>query len=40
MVTVVDAAAFLRDYASHDSLADRGEIAGADDGRMLEQFPI
>jgi G3E family GTPase len=32
---VVDAAAFLRDYASHDSLADRGEIAGAEDGRML-----
>jgi G3E family GTPase len=35
MVTVVDAAAFLRDYASHDSLADRGETAGDDDGRML-----
>jgi G3E family GTPase len=35
MVTVVDAAAFLRDYASHDSLADRGETAGEDDGRML-----
>jgi G3E family GTPase len=35
MVTVVDAAAFLRDYASHDSLAERGETAGEDDGRML-----
>jgi G3E family GTPase len=35
MVTVVDAAAFLRDYASHESLADRGETAGEEDGRML-----
>ena len=35
MVTVVDAAAFLRDYASHDSLADRGETSGEGDGRML-----
>jgi G3E family GTPase len=35
MVTVVDGAAFLRDYASHDSLAQRGETAGAEDGRML-----
>ena len=35
MVTVVDAAAFLRDYASHDSLEQRGETAGEDDGRML-----
>jgi G3E family GTPase len=35
MVTVVDAPAFLRDYASQDSLAARGEIAGEGDGRML-----
>jgi G3E family GTPase len=35
MVTVVDAAAFLRDFASTDSLEDRGETAGAEDGRML-----
>ncbi|MBB3174350.1 G3E family GTPase [Endobacter medicaginis] len=35
MVTVVDAAAFLRDYGSRDSLADRGETAGQEDGRML-----
>jgi G3E family GTPase len=35
MVTVVDAPAFLRDYASRDSLAARGEIAGEGDGRML-----
>ena len=35
MVTVVDGAAFLRDYASHERLADRGEIAGEEDGRML-----
>jgi G3E family GTPase len=35
MVTVVDAPAFLRDYASQDSLAARGEVAGEDDGRML-----
>ncbi len=35
MVTVVDAAAFLRDYASADTLAARGETAGEGDGRML-----
>jgi len=35
MVTVVDAAAFLRDYASTDSLANRGMTAGEDDARML-----
>jgi G3E family GTPase len=35
MVAVVDAPAFLRDYASRDSLAARGEVAGEHDGRML-----
>jgi len=35
MVTVVDAAAFLRDYASADALAVRGETAGEGDGRLL-----
>jgi G3E family GTPase len=35
MVTVVDAAGFLRDYASTDSLAQRGSVAGEDDTRML-----
>jgi G3E family GTPase len=35
MVTVVDAAAFLRDYSSTDSLARRGAVAGEDDMRML-----
>ena len=35
MVTVVDAAAFLRDYGSRDGLAARGETAGEGDGRML-----
>jgi G3E family GTPase len=35
MVTVVDAAAFLRDYASADALAARGETAGEGDRRML-----
>jgi G3E family GTPase len=35
MVTVVDAQAFLRDYASADSLAIRGLGAGEDDHRML-----
>jgi G3E family GTPase len=35
MVTVVDAAAFLRDYGSTDTLAARGETAGDGDGRML-----
>jgi G3E family GTPase len=35
MVTVVDAPAFPRDYASRDSLAARGELAGEGDGRML-----
>ncbi|MDW8443887.1 MAG: GTP-binding protein [Acetobacteraceae bacterium] len=35
MVTVVDAASFLRDYASADSLASRGQTAGAGDTRLL-----
>ena len=35
MVTVVDAASLLRDYASHDFLKDRGETAGEDDERTL-----
>ena len=35
MVTVVDAANLLRDYASHDFLRDRGETAGEADERTL-----
>ncbi len=35
MVTVVDAANLLRDYASHDFLKDRGETAGEEDDRTL-----
>lgn len=35
MVTVVDAQAFLRDYASNDSLARRGLAAAEGDQRML-----
>lgn len=35
MVTVVDAASFLRDYASPDTLAARGTTAGDEDRRML-----
>src|SRR5690606_16348921 len=35
MVTVVDAANLLRDYASHDFLKDRGETAGDNDERSL-----
>ncbi|SDI49030.1 GTP-binding protein [Alloyangia pacifica] len=35
MVTVVDAANLLRDYASHDFLADRGESLGEADNRTL-----
>jgi len=35
MVTVVDAASLLKDYASHDFLRDRGEIAGEGDDRAL-----
>ncbi len=35
MVTVVDAVNLLRDFASHDFLADRGESLGEDDSRSL-----
>ena len=35
MVTVVDAASLLKDYASSDFLADRGETAGDGDSRTL-----
>ncbi|MDC7709735.1 zinc metallochaperone GTPase ZigA [Vogesella indigofera] len=35
MVTVVDGYNFLRDYGSRDSLAQRGEQAGADDERTV-----
>lgn len=35
MVTVVDAAALLANYASRDFLRDRGETAGPDDDRSL-----
>ncbi len=35
MVTVVDAASLLRDYASSDFLRDRGESLGEDDSRAL-----
>ena len=35
MVTVVDAVNLLRDYASHDVLSDRGEVAGEGDTRTL-----
>lgn len=35
MVTVVDAANLLKDYASHEFLADRGETAGDGDVRTL-----
>jgi len=40
MVTVVDAAAFLRDFGSADSLEDRGETAGVDDMRMLSDLLV
>ena len=35
MVTVVDAVNLLKDFASHDFLADRGESLGEDDTRTL-----
>ena len=35
MVTVVDAVNLLRDYASHDFLSDRGEVAGEGDTLTL-----
>lgn len=35
MVTVVDAVNLLKDYSSHDFLADRGEVLGEEDERTL-----
>lgn len=40
MVTVVDAAHLLKDYASQDFLKDRGEIAGDGDERSLVQLLV
>lgn len=40
MVTVVDALNFLRDFGSHDFLADRGESLGADDQRAVVDLLI
>ena len=40
MVTVVDAASLLRDYASADFLQDRGESLGDDDRRPLVQLLV
>ncbi len=40
MVTVVDAASFLRDYASADFLTERGESLGDDDDRTVVDLLI
>jgi len=40
MVTVVDAAHLLKDYASEDFLKDRGEVAGEEDERVLVQLLV
>jgi G3E family GTPase len=40
MVTVVDAASLLADYASHDFLRDRGESNGAEDERTLVDLMV
>ena len=40
MVTVVDAKAFLEDYASADTLRSRGESAGKEDQRLLVDLLI
>ncbi|MDQ2139814.1 zinc metallochaperone GTPase ZigA [Alcaligenaceae bacterium B3P038] len=40
MVTVVDAYNFLRDYASQDALADRGDTAGEEDDRTVVDLLI
>ncbi|MFY0475877.1 zinc metallochaperone GTPase ZigA [Achromobacter marplatensis] len=40
MVTVVDAFNFLRDYASQDSLAERGETLGNEDARTVVDLLI
>ena len=40
MVTVVDAASFLRDYNAADALQDRGESLGEDDNRTVTDLLI
>ncbi len=40
MVTVVDAGAFLKDYDSYDSLAQRGQEMDESDHRMLSQLLV
>jgi len=40
MVTVVDARSFLRDYASADSIGERGESLGKDDDRTVVDLLI
>ena len=40
MVTVVDAASFLRDYAMAEAIADRGESLGEDDERTVTDLLI
>jgi G3E family GTPase len=40
MVTVVDACSFLRDYASSDSIGERGESLGEDDDRTVVDLLI
>ncbi len=40
MVTVVDAANLLKDYASTDFLRDRGESAGAEDNRTIVDLMV
>ena len=40
MVTVVDAAHLLKDYASHDFLKDRGAASGEEDERSLVQLLV
>jgi len=40
MVTVVDAASFLRDYAAAEALADRGESLGEEDQRTVTDLLV
>ncbi len=40
MVTVVDAQNLLADYASHDFLRDRGEVAGPEDERSIVDLMV
>lgn len=40
MVTVVDAYNFLRDYSSHDMIAERGEALGEEDNRTVVDLLI